>query len=624
LLELESKGGNIIGRLPTNDKEYIGKQIVKTLERQILEVLERPDEVNMDGDPLTVSGFGYEKSYWPEKYRDDLKIIFDAGSFQNNDSQLAQEVVQRNKWALESLRLGHISDALSNIDKVLKEHGSDFFSCFWKSRLIVMNDSSDFQIANECASKVVQIAEKRKLRLVQAIALTHNGYANYKLGDYSQAENDLNQAIALVPSLFDAMLFRGELNLCLAEKTQNLYEKENYINKSVDSFLFIIRNRFNYYIKRTEKFQSQFKTSFDLIEAEIFNRMFKTYKAMHDHLNVTQQWGLGNLGVRLKKIPILDCDSGLLKAAYTARDIAWCHYQLLSLALNALINQLSELERVKQEQQVWLRGYALLSEYLGDYSRQCEAQFNEQEGLENEQIKTRAEQSEVINYLKSTKLKSKISNVFTVVGSIGFVFYFKSAVVIMLLVALICISGVLFHRVKSVKAKVAAQENTSNYIDEEIKNLEAQYVAQYNIFRTNHENERIGEILKHVEIDDVSILSCYKDFIIKAQEAIVADEAVSVQANTDLLNKITYFNALFEPLYRHIDQFEQYTVSAHNGQYTHKIRRLGKCDIVKKSQSTGGYFTSDISGTSTEGITGSCLMQNKSRWAAYIDFKRKP
>ncbi|OLQ74825.1 hypothetical protein BIT28_12730 [Photobacterium proteolyticum] len=597
-----------IGQLATNDSESVARQITNKLEDDVWQTLGEEEKLTLASDLLDVSGFPRHRlDRLPDSIRKQLTRIYRPGTPDNTSSPLAADLAQRKQWAYQSLTYGHQEQALKNLQKAIKEFGSDFFSCFWLSRLYALHGTREehWRSSHQYAETLEKML-KDEDTLLTSLHLTHLGRAYCFQKDFAKAESLLLQAIESYPT-YEALEFLAEVYLMQREQNNNI----EWLHKAVDTMSSLLRFKLSHYVLVADRFTEKYPYTFTEVNTEVSHKLDSFYFNMHKSLSDNQQWAKQRLSLSAPQPPALLKDAALLQRAYVASQYVWQNYRLLRRASSQLttryINLQQQLDQLREQKKFQDQEHQLLSEALTEARDFLKARH---ERLEK--VITAKEQEQAAHR------KLQAGNIMGVIMFIAMGAGFNQSpnLGIPLLVGFIltlCIRAVFSKK----KAKaVKSSEEEVNYVSEINRSL-ALSLSSFNN--------------KIVQIELKTLLHPLLEEVEKLRESDITEAEHQLttlyQNQSEQLNQTAATCQQELALLRHqtstwltkVNEFEQYSVSAHSGQYNHLMTRKGRIDVARKVELGSGSLESALFTAEESSLTGRALHLDGDRLKAWFD-----
>lgn len=597
-----------IGQLPTLDSEAIARQITNKLEDDVWQTLGEDEKLTLASDLLDVSGFPRHRlDRLPEGVRKQLTRIYRPVTQEKVSSPLAADLAQRKQWAYQSLTYGHQEQALKNLQKAIKEFGSDFFSCFWLSRLYALHGTrEEHWRSSQQYAETLEKMLKDEDTLLTSLHLTHLGRAYCFQKDFAKAESLLLQAIEAYPT-YEALEFLAEVYLMQREKNNNI----EWLHKAVDTMSSLLRFKLSHYVLVADRFSEKYPYTFTEVNTEVSHKLDSFYFNMHKSLTENQLWARQQLAISAPQPPALQKDAALLQRAYVASQYVWQNYRVLRQASSQLttryIDIQQQLDQLREQKKYQEQEHQLLTEALTEARAFLKARH---ERLE--EVITAKEQEQ------AARRKLHAGNImgFIMFIAMGAGFNQSPNIGFPLLVGLIltlCIRTVL--STKKAKA-VKNTEEEVNYVSEINRSL-ALSLSSF--------NNKIGQIelkaLLHPLQEEVEKLR--ESDIAEAEQQFKAlyqqqveqfnQSALACQQELSLLVRQT------STWLTKVNEFEQYSVSAHSGQYNHLMIRKGRIDVARKTELGSGKLETILFAGDESPLTGRALHSGGNRLDAWFD-----
>ncbi|WP_104400240.1 tetratricopeptide repeat protein [Vibrio penaeicida] len=566
-----------VGTIASEDPEVIARKITQALEGDIWKTLGENDKFSLSHGVLNVSGFPLEHlDKLPEQISTQLRKVYRREQLKHQVSPLSADIAQRKNWAYESLNFGHVEEAIKNLQRVIDEFGSDFFSCFWLGRLYAIYGNRDEQLKkcfaiNERALSMLDSDET----LLHSLCFTHMAIAANKSGNIDKAKQYFEESTTTFKT-YDSYEYRAELCLQQLEKSPSSF----WVEGATNDLGAIQKAKLSHFLIVCKKFEEQYPTSF----AQVNHCLLKKWKAFltktYNSTNETQEWVSTQFTYTPRMLHPLNLNDNSFEGALFASQLIWYKYKALHYASLHMLNEYSKLKAERNS-------YQSIAEHFQNEQADAKNIIAQSRQI----IKSREEAEREKSILQTNLKKSKkIQNL--VKGGVTLSVATSLAIVVdiispphainLLVLGTLAVSFFLLHKQSK---KVHSTDNLTHEIIALEQSLDDSLSEFWIESKSSFRDENLRDIFQY----DVELSGLIQNEYLNSVESelfkysTVLNHKLSSHLERTQKELYQLKETLFQ-WYDKVDQFEQYSVSAHNGQYNHMLCRKAGVMVAKKAE----------------------------------------
>ncbi|ROV59983.1 hypothetical protein EGH82_11005 [Vibrio ponticus] len=597
-----------ISTLATEDFDYIARQIVNKIEADVWLSLGEAHQLSDSHDLHDISGFPRDNlESLPVHAQQQLARIYSPTDGQPTQSGLAANVNQRKVWALKSLEVGHQEHAINNLQKAGEDFGSDFFVCFWLSRLFALHGTTEehWRTSLEYSNGLAKM-------LVDEDLLTHALYLNHK-GVVHLKQNELETAELVLTQAYD--YYRNYESLELLTKvylTQVEQGKAERLELAQETMERLLRQRVSQYISVINHLQQEFPKYANLVNRRVIEQQDKFYLDVNRSLQENRDWSQNRLEQRESQRPEIGDNPSLLQRVYTTSQHVWLNYSTLRKAAvtlseryTAITAKLSALPKVRDSLDTDNSSIQLLFTGLREaLSEREECRLNV---VSQEQKIKKIEDSKLRDW---GVLAGLLMALFAVVFTLPIPFWIVSMALVILWGFFIKQKDSKYHRYQFERRRLASLESSLN---EGIGELLQTEQSSWYLATTQPLLKTMAEDLQHLTFKDVDQKEV-EYFELWQQALDENDEQMSLicHERQQLFTKVKHWLA-------RVNKFEQSVISAHSGQYNYLTCRKGQVSVGWKIELKTSALQNVVWGESSKQFVGRALHVHNDRLAAWFD-----
>ncbi|WP_206484065.1 biotin/lipoyl-containing protein [Thalassotalea sp. G2M2-11] len=603
------------------------KDIVNDIGKDIHEVVNREEytESILDKEVLNVSGFDFEKiGKIPQGYRSEIEQVYFSQDETNQSLNHFHSQMQGWREAIcDNLSHGAHNDALNNVEKILENNGTDMFGCFWGSRILAIygDNTSDWNKAIALGEKSCSITERKNLPFLKALSMSAIGLSYLKIGNYTKAFEYLELSQKSKHN-WETEYYIAK---CYIQSFIDNQTNESLLDNAANSLLKIFKSKPKYFSEIESKFSEDYSDIYPKIRDKISIELSKTYMSMYKAYMRTSKWAQEKLDIKRKEVTKPDSELPIMVQAYHSSRLVYSHYILLKKCIAEIYFKLGR--QLDSEKKLEVKVIERKNNYIGAI-QSLDLMIEELESLKS-QLDLCKKKEEKIGYLCEAKGKmgmAKITVFILVVILVSLVLFDYAG--IYTLVPFSIYSQIGFVLLFSMGLFFRFKENEhSEDLDIEVRNKKK--ISEAINLHVNSSLE-LAELpffnggLNHDKLVE-------SDWLKEKLTGLYAEKEKAGLDLSEMEHSLQVINASFDnninelqEISSQIDEFEQYVVSAHKGQYCTLIfRKAGFNRQSSNDRTIGMYsvFTNTNIETEKDGSTYSYLVKGASRLDAWVTSK---
>ncbi|SKA56410.1 hypothetical protein SAMN02745132_02573 [Enterovibrio nigricans DSM 22720] len=310
----------------TNDPTAIVDSIIRKLETSLWASLGCDDNLRIpEGSLLVIDGQSPSSDHTEHPHHDQCLRIFDKPTPSLAPSPIASSFEQRKLWAFQSLELNHLSEATQNLLKATEEFGSDFFSCFWLSRIYALQSdtSSLWKSAIPLAERAISSLREEET-LLRSVCNTHIAIAYSHIGDFERATHHYDLALSQY-EMFETLEYKTDMVLNQFALNNNQLCKQH----AVDALATLLATNLKHYVALSVPLSKKNPTSFEEAESVILQDLNTVRIGLVDNYTTLQLWAESALNLTLNDLPLSQAQKDILPAVDVASQHMWKNYSAL-------------------------------------------------------------------------------------------------------------------------------------------------------------------------------------------------------------------------------------------------------------------------------------------------------
>ncbi len=565
-----------INLIKSNDFDHIANVIIKMLEDDVWKTFGENELIAFSDDILHVSGFPRNRlPFLPDEISQQLAKIYLLEEPNINKSPLNADMQQRKKWAYQSMEYGHIEEAANNLEKVIEEKGSDFFSCFWLGRLYGMySESKDLLEKSFFLNEMAVSMLGNKENFLKSICYTQMAVAAHKMGDLNLAKYYFEKSTDIYQT-YDAYEYWAHLCLQQIEETQNPV----WIERAAEYLMSIKKLKLSYFFQLVNEFEQKYPHTFPLVNKQLYERWNNFLKATQKSTSESQCWALKNFDHKYKEIKPLMNRENLFESSLFVSQLIWLNYRALKNASESLLSKYRNIQKEKVN----------LENALQRYEEEEVFAVN-QLHKSNETISLRGIKRNAILKTKVKLKKERKKSIYQVLmfvlfaGVFGLAFIERASIGASWTMIAFCamLTSIFYNQrqflnVKSVNGVINSGLRINTFFN-------GRLVEHFNAAENTVQNENSKKIFRELKskpdlINPQNIESARENIVRISRQ----DKGQVIERLQENNEKFTLIKQLVTNWCHRVDKFEQYCVTAHNGQFNHLLCKKTNVCVSKKA-----------------------------------------